>query len=57
MNKLIVGEEGGIGSELSTSLTEDQATQGMTVSWLLLEQKSDRAIPNKKAVARLPTDV
>ena len=70
LNKLIVDEEGRIGSELSTRLTKDQLTQlkyatsrkaetpkGVAVSWLLMEQKSDRSIPNKKAVARLPTDV
>ncbi|MAN69027.1 MAG: hypothetical protein CMP88_06025 [Gammaproteobacteria bacterium] len=57
-------------AKLSTRLTKDQATQlkfatsrkaetpkGVAVSWLLMEQKSDRSIPNKKAVARLPTDV
>ena len=62
-------EEGGIGSELSTRLRENQETQlrfaasrnaeppkGVTISWLLLEQKSDRSISIKK-VARLPTDV
>ncbi len=70
LNKLIVGEEGRIGSELSTRLTKDQLTQlkfatsrkaetpkGVTVSWLLLEHKSDRSIPNIKAIAKLPTDV
>ena len=70
LNKLIVGEDGRIGSELSTGLTKDQATQlkfaasrkaetpkGVAVSWLLMEQKSGGSIPNKKAVARLPTDV
>ena len=57
-------------AKLSTRLTKDQATQlkfatsrkaetpkGVAVSCLLMEQKSDRSIPNKKAVARLPTDV
>jgi len=70
LTRLIAGEDGRIGSELSIRLTEDQAThlkfatsrkaetpKGVAVSWLLMEQKSDRAIPNKKAVARLPTDV
>ena len=70
LSKLIVGEKGRIGSELSTRFTKDHATQlkfstsrkaetpkGVAVSWLLMEQKSDRSIPNKKAVARLPIDV
>ncbi len=70
LNKLIVGEDGRIGSELSIRLAKDQAThlkfaasrkaetpKGVAVSWSLMEQKSDRSIPNKKAVARLPTDV
>ena len=60
-NKLTVGEEGRIGSELSTRLTENQETQlrfaasrnaepskGVAISWLLLEQKSDRSISIKK---------
>ena len=61
LNKLTAGEEGGIGGELSTRLTENQETQlrfaasrnaeplkGVTISWLLLEQKSDRSISIKK---------
>ena len=69
-SKLIVREEGRIGSEPSARLTGDQAThlkfatsrkaetpKGVAVSWLLMEQRSDRSIPNKKAVARLPNDV
>ena len=70
LSKSIVSEDGRIGSELSTRLTKDQTTylkfatsrkvetpKGVAVSWLLMDQKSDRSIPNKKAVARLPTDV
>ena len=70
LNKLIAGEKGRIGSELSTRFTKDQAThlkfaasrkaetpKGVAVSWLLMEQKSDRSIPNKKTVARLSTNV
>ena len=70
LTRLIAGEDGRIGREPSIRLTEDQAThlkfatsrkaetpKGVTASWLLLKQRSDRSIPNKKAVARLPTDV
>ena len=57
MNTLIVGGEGGIGSELSSRLAEDPLThlnfatsrkvevpEAMNVSWLPLELESDRSI-------------
>ena len=70
MNKLKVGGEGGIGSELSSRLVEDPAThlnfatsrsaeppEDMNVSWLPMKLESDRSICNKKAIARQPNDV
>ena len=66
MNNLKVGEAGGIGSELSTRLTEDQVTQlrfatsrsaeppaGMNVSRLKFALESRRSVKKKRSLGYL----